>query len=273
MKFTHKECPLHSPLKVGNKTLHTREWIEIQDGERLVDLAPLPGLHTEDLEESLRDFKAGVFSTPSALFAKEAFELLPFQEEESLVNKLDFIDTDIDPLTYFEKWNKLEVVKLKLGRNPIKEEIIWLNKLLTNNNKKVSFRLDANRSLTLEEFNIFLNSIPLDDIQYFEEPLKDATLYNRIKNDKFSIALDENIALRDSIKVADYLVIKPTFNLSLKETLLGLERALISIIISSSFDPPNNLKLLHYLGSKTSQACGLDTLKYFNLEQIISTPL
>ena len=68
-------CNFKKPIKVGSKTLATREWIEVSNGKITVDLAPLPGLHLETLEESLQDFKNATYKTPSALFVKEVFVL------------------------------------------------------------------------------------------------------------------------------------------------------------------------------------------------------
>jgi O-succinylbenzoate synthase len=273
MKFIHKSCPLFTNLKVGTKTLKSREWIEIHTNGKIVDLAPLPGLHLESLEEALHDFKSGNFKTPSALFAKEVLEIEIDEKSTPKINRLDFIDLDADPLSYYHKWNDNEVVKLKIARNDLKAEEKWLKSLLQSNHKNISFRLDANRSLSIEEFNKLIQNIPLESIQYFEEPLQDIHKYNDISIDNISIALDENISYRSSINLAKFLVIKPTFNLSVKDTLIELKENQFSIIISSAFDPPNNMKHLEQLASKTPLACGLDTLKYFDLEHTTSSLL
>lgn len=274
LKFTHYECPLLSPLQIGQKSLESREWIEVESSGYKVDLAPLPGLHRETLEEAFEDFKAAHFKTSSALFAKEALDLKLPLGKKSQVNLLDYIDLTKTPTSYVEKWRGHRSLKLKIGRNNLKSESKWLRELMHLLPRDLKLRLDGNLQFEAEELITYLEELNLEKVEYLEEPLRNLGQWEKVyKELKVPLALDENIAKRyDTVGVTS-LVVKPTFNLSLKDTIKEIEKEEFSITISSSFDPPNNLKILHALGNTTENFAGLDTLKYFNLEMLKSSPL
>jgi O-succinylbenzoate synthase len=274
MKFFKYECPLTNPISINGITIHKREWIEIESNEKKVALAPLPGLHTESLEESYKDFIDKTFKTPSALFAKQALELDINSPREVSINKLDFLDPNKPIYDYYKQWKDKDIVKLKIGRNPLEIENKILKDLLAKNNKSIEFRLDANKSLSLSDLSALLEEVDLKSIQYLEEPLKDINEWSRYeRRNEIALALDENVPNRSKYNEAQYLVVKPTYNLSLEETLKEIELENFKVVISSSFDPIVNIEILKKLSSLTNQSAGLDTLKYFDLSNIKKYPL
>ncbi|OUR94202.1 hypothetical protein A9Q84_18030 [Halobacteriovorax marinus] len=275
LKFTHFKCPLIKPISVGDVILNSREWIEIDSGYYKVDLAPLPGLHRETLMESFADFKShNTPKTPSALFAKEAMSLKVELGAKSKINLLDFIDLAISPNDYLLSWKDQESVKLKIGRNDLSLEAKWLKEITSKISNKLKLRLDGNLQFKSLELIEYLKNIDSSKIEYLEEPLSDLSEWPSVfKQINIPLALDENIDRRTTTPGVVNIVVKPTFNLSLENTLREIREENFQITISSSFDPPNNLAILHALGSLTKGHSGLDTLKYFNLEELISSPL
>ncbi|WP_127716090.1 hypothetical protein [Halobacteriovorax sp. HLS] len=277
MKFSICHCPLKNTITVGEVVISERKWIEIDLEEigKKVDLAPLPGLHQESLEEALEDFHRKVSITPSAQFAKDVIRKDFFNNtDRSKINKLDYIDLTQDPKSYLNKWSKGDIIKLKIGRNSLEQEKKWLDYLFELDLTSIKFRLDANRSLTAEQLDYLLQGIDPKHIEYLEEPLIDIEHWSCSKaSEKFELALDENISKRNLIESCKFLVVKPTYNLSLADTIDEIEKAYFKVIISSSFDPPNNIDILHRLGNLSGTSCGLDTLKYFDLAMIKKRPL
>ena len=274
MKFTKKSCQLISPIQVGEKLLTQRDWIEVKSAEMTCALAPLPGLHSETLEESYTDFISNRFSTPSALFVKEAFDQNLFSCDEVKENKLSYIDLSLSPTDFLYKYNENDVVKLKVNRGDLKLEKKWLLELFRSNKKNILFRLDANRSLTLTQLDFLVSGLDHSMIEYLEEPLKHLAEWELAsQNISIPLALDENIKERESISNVSTLVVKPSFNLSISETIKEIERRKYKITISSSFDPPENMATLKYLAKMSGCYAGLDTLKYLDLATIKNSPL
>ncbi len=277
MTFTYSKgvCKLNSPITIGSEVINERHWIEVSNGVLKVDLAPLPGLHIESLEESLKDFKSQKFLTPSALFVKECFDIFTsIMSVEVDSNSLQFIDLEQNPSSIASSLEENQIYKIKIGRNDLYKESSWLKDFIKNLPKNTQLRLDGNRNFTAATLNSYLDLMDLEKIQYLEEPLKDVMSWTELeRRDELSLALDENIALRRSLDFAKYLVAKPTFNISLRETLRELALENQEVIVSNAFDPPNNINILKMIASEGDQVCGLDTLKYFNLDSLKVSPL
>lgn len=273
--FKRGSCKLLRPIVIGKETIHKREWIQVTKDGLSVDLAPLPGLHQESLTESLNDFIAKRYRTPSALFVKEAFELFTeVQEVDVQSNKLLYINLSDDPENVAKSLEDKMTYKVKIGRANLESEKEWLNTLINNLKNGISLRLDGNLSFSLEDLNEYFSSLDLKKIQYVEEPLTDVTQWPKLDRAcELKLALDENISLRRELDYASYIVAKPTWNISLKDTLKELAVENQGVIISSAFEPPNNIKLLKMLAGESEYVCGLDTLNFFDLESLNISPL
>ncbi|WP_372652973.1 hypothetical protein [Halobacteriovorax sp.] len=265
--FSEFQCPLTTSIQVGNKTISNRRWIEVSNSKIKVDLAPLPGLHTESLEESLEDFKAETFNTPSALFVKECFEIFTSTQETQVEsNDLFYIDLNLDPSKVAKDLSS-SIYKIKIGRNKLAEESIWLKEFINSVPEGIKLRLDGNRSFSLDSLNKYLHGIDFKKVQYLEEPLQNVMEWTSLERfNELDLAIDESINRRRELDFAKYIVAKPTFNISLKDTLKELALENQEVIISNSFDPPNNIKILKMIAAEGEHICGLDTLKYFCLE-------
>ncbi|WP_417335075.1 enolase C-terminal domain-like protein [Halobacteriovorax marinus] len=272
--YRRGSCPLRREIKIGNEIIHEREWIEIDNGIIKVDLAPLPGLHQETLKESYLDFKNAEYKTPSALFAKECFDFFTGVEDiEIKSNKLLYIDLSNDPKESANACQVNTIYKVKIGRGDLDLERKWLKIFLENLNESIEIRLDGNMSFTAEQLNTYLEDLKLDRVQYIEEPLVNATEWQLIKRShELEFALDENIGHRRDFHFAKYIIVKPTWNLSLRNTLKELALENQEVVISSAFEPPNNMKILKMLAAEGDQVPGLDTLEYFNLDRLNISP-
>ncbi len=84
-----------------------------------------------------------------------------------------------------------ETVKVKVGRIPEETEINQIRNLAGRMGKQIKLRLDGNRSLEPDALDRYSRALKGLEIEYFEEPLEDASLYGKIKH---RIALDESAA-------------------------------------------------------------------------------
>ncbi len=268
-------CNLKNPIKVGDITIETREWIEVSNGNFSVDLAPLPGLHQESLPESFIDFTSKKFKTPSALFVREVFDIFTDVEEvQAESNKLLYIDLAKSPKEISSRLVQDGIYKIKIGRDDLSLESLWLKELLSNLSEGISVRLDGNMAFAAKDLNRYLEKLDLTRVQYIEEPLTDVRDWKTLdRRNELKLALDENISLRRELDFANYLVAKPTWNISLRDTLKELALENQEVIISSAFEPPNNLKILNMIAREGDQVAGLDTLKFFDLESLKVSPL
>ncbi|CAL1329095.1 o-succinylbenzoate synthase [Candidatus Providencia siddallii] len=173
-----------------------------------------------------------------------------------------------------------KIVKIKINNNKILKTSNLIN-LLFETIPKLNLRIDANRSLTFNEANTFINNINVQYrgyIDFIEEPCK--TYEESIqfaKNTGINIALDESIREVNFKLKSDFgvttIIIKPTLIGSLsycrdlikKIHLLGLN-AVISSSFESSFGLTQLSRIAYWLTPNTIP--GLDTIMY-NDSQLI----
>ena len=211
-RFAVTSVRMPYPLPVG-KGLPTRLIAFVEVNGCVAEISPLPGLHTESLEESLCDLKTGTLKTPTAQFAHSVLQAQARKDvwvkgdvNRPLPRMNGLVVGAVDDLVNHE------VIKVKIGRNP-HEDVQRLQKILRQS-PNCRLRLDGNRLLSLDQVLAVVESIPLDRIEYVEEPLIDFTQLPELAK-VVPVALDESLHDPAASRHADasgtwFHVIKPT---------------------------------------------------------------
>lgn len=276
--------PFRQPLMFKGERLASREGLLVTINGQWGEIAPLPGFSTETLAEAKAESLASLTAIqhgekamptlPSVQFGFDCAQrnwpanlptpLPPYPllqgEPRALVATLDNIVAD---------WGALPParLKLKVARYAMEEELALINRLASwlPTTKLI---LDANGGWTREEAQRFCRCLPLDHIDYLEEPC--AAFADSIavaEATGVSIALDETLSRGNAWNYHPQLkalVIKPTLIGSLSACQALIQRAQacnLRIVISSSFESDLSLGLLARLASEwaPNEPPGLDT--------------
>jgi O-succinylbenzoate synthase len=211
------EIPFTAPVTVRGVLLARREGLllRLKYGEHLAfgEIAPLPGLHTESLDEALRTLEA-FFPELSRLNRntsderKHLFDKVTLPPsvatgiELALIN-LEAVETGSLPLFpgFFQPASTIPVnallagdpqtvldraaqryaegfraFKLKVRKGHLDDAVACIRAFHNAFGEKAELRLDANQSLDFDEAVAFGKALPAGCISYIEEPLKDAAL-------------------------------------------------------------------------------------------------
>jgi O-succinylbenzoate synthase len=172
-------------------------------------------------------------------------------------------------------------VKVKIGRHNVHDEAACVRALWKRWNGDVSIRLDANRAWTVAEANTFAEGIRGVEIEYLEEPLREADqLHQWAVATGVPVALDETTREMTPVQLAEQtfasaFVIKPTL-IGFSQTLrLAREVAPVGVdlVISSAYESGVGLTGLAMLAASIGDhdiPAGLDT--YRRLETDIVQP-
>ena len=301
------------PLKIGNELLFERPlyYLEYRD-KILSELSPLKGLHSEPLEKSLvilEKFLKQHFET--ILKAREKKEIIKknqytpffgilknsntskniptsviFAIESLIINLIDQNSYPNVPLCGLDfqgdlnavnDLSQFKFVKVKIGRENEKIEKEKIQRLLEKPDRFL--RLDGNKKFDLKKLISLLNDLPLDRIQYLEDPFinnEELIKYDRYNCSYPPISLDESII--NGINKNNLIQLKKVRFATLKPNLVGgitttnklardLTKNNISCILSSSFESEIGLKVINNMHLQFAELytipAGLDTLKFF----------
>jgi o-succinylbenzoate synthase len=235
------------------------------------ELAPLEHFHHIRRQDCLDEF-IDFINNPNSLterhsvtqFAIDTLALHSTQQRIISINAL------MDPLqqTYNDSVKGWNCIKIKLGRQPIDKDIQFFNALLEKIPQQLRLRIDTNQRWSVDDFHQFIESVPLKQIDYFEDPLTDPKQYINFNN--VPIALDESIQSEYFEELLNYnhiigCVIKPTVIGGLeaaKKQISLLESLGKKAIISSTFESSIGLWAISSLVNN-DDAHGLGTLPWF----------
>jgi O-succinylbenzoate synthase len=194
------------------------------------------------------------------------------------VNGLFFPDESeksIDEQYALLKMGGYNTIKVKVGRIPEEAEIRQIRLLGEKMEGKIKLRLDGNRSLDHETLDRYSSSLEGLEIEYFEEPMKNSSLYRKVK---YNIALDESVAdfindmdmesrrLPGSVKA---LVLKASWLKGLHglfRTIDAANSAGRKAVLSSSFNTGAGISALALAGTRLDAELetphGFDTYRY-----------
>ncbi len=189
-----------------------------------------------------------------------------------------------DPLREAEEMIQkgMRVVKLKVGRSGLDEDIKMIQAVNQRIEGKAVLRLDANQKWDLNKAVLLGHEIGCAAVEYIEEPFQNSSQYEEFfMKTTIPVALDETVLKLDfnqikSLSGVDFLIIKPTILGGIVKTwdlMSQCQRVGLQTVISSSFESSLGLSALVNLAAcdRIGHACGLDTLKWFK-EDIMKTP-
>lgn len=171
-----------------------------------------------------------------------------------------------------------DIIKIKIGRASLKEEITKIKNLL-HHCPKIKIRFDSN-ALASTQLEEYFTSIPEDNIEYFEDPYLDHGLYQSTRlpfalDVQFGQYIDDRGVLipNEVLRKAKAVVVKPSLvgGLGLSLSLIQqLKKSYphIKAVISSSYETESalgySLALSHFSNTTLNSAAhGLDTLRFF----------
>ena len=276
--------PFRQPLTFKGNRLASREGLLVAINGQWGEIAPLPGFSMETLAEAeaeslacLAAIKRGEKATPALPSVQFGFDCAQRQWPAHLPAPLPpyplLQGAPTELMTTLEtivtSWGALPPsrLKLKVARFALEEELALIKQLATRL-PATQLILDANGGWTREEGERFCARLPLDHIDYLEEPCADlADTLAVAEATGVSIALDETLtrgAPWNDHPQLKALVIKPTLmgSLSVCEALVHRARAgNLRVVISSSFESDLGLGQLARLASEwaPSEPPGLDT--------------
>lgn len=287
------------------------------NGETVSELSPLKGLHTESLEQAFSQLKTLLpilekdilhngktlrpknlkstylfFGTLHDHFEKiekagikinQLFPSVVFSIECMILNLVDKKEYPLLPicqLDFHEKvdnkpFNEAPCIKIKIGRDAIESEQKRIHDYLKI--KGVQLRLDGNNLFLYDDLIKFLEDIPIENIQYIEDPFlnkNELNKYNRefLKGNLPPISLDNIINPEFvSLECIQFATLKPNLigGISKSNQMANaFKKHHIKSVISSSFETEvgiNNLNKMHLQFPGTYfQPPGLDTIRYFS---------
>ncbi|MCP5206223.1 MAG: o-succinylbenzoate synthase [Hahellaceae bacterium] len=299
--------PLRSPLYLNGDWAKTREGLILrlsdEQGEGLGEAAPLPGFSPETIVQAAESLQALALANTRLLTwnvdamdaradasvcasARWAFdcarqELLAAQPMygKKLIETCHLLQPDeqIDAVIRNLKTKPVRVLKVKVGRASLDEDIDLLNRLFIALPESV-FRLDANRAWTLSQATKFCQSVDWTRIEFLEEPcqtLADSLRLNCVTPVK--LALDESLrephnALADS-EIAAFIVkpgIHPGGWRGFQQVLAEAKSRGAKVVISSSYQSSLGISQLAALATTYTPESmpGLDTLSVFSHDVI-----
>ena len=175
--------------------------------------------------------------------------------------------------------------KLKVGRQPLQEDIELVREVKVLIGDECILRIDANRAWEIEQALVFAEGLAGVKIDYVEEPVKTLTLFRQLTSEpgmSLPLAIDESLMQLTPRDLSSLASIKAVV---LKPTLFGIEKTMQFArsasnmgaipVISSAFESGVGLGILAQIASSLSRGdvpAGLDTLDWF-VEDLLVHPL
>ncbi|MGI2258445.1 o-succinylbenzoate synthase [Shewanella sp. GXUN23E] len=241
----------------------------IRQKQRPIPLLYIPDLSAQDLTAQNEAARSETAQSADAI-SQRAFNERAISQKVAahIAERVSALSPDV------------QQVKVKVGQLPMAQEIALIHQILAAN-PKLKLRLDANRAFTLEQALDFCACLPLDAIEYIEEPCQDPA-----DNIELHQALGILYALDESLNDPDYrfepapglcaLVIKPMLTGSLyrlSELILTADAHGVRSVLSSALESSLGINDIRTLAAwlTPTESPGVDTLGAFT--QALIAPL
>ncbi|MFI5391421.1 MAG: enolase C-terminal domain-like protein [Bacteriovoracales bacterium] len=189
-----------------------------------------------------------------------------------------------DPKELVENWKRkgFKTIKIKIGNLPINEELNLIWGIFKEAKNSLKIRLDGNQKFSGEDFFFFAKNLPVEFVDYIEDPIKDIKLLEKIHEEtKLSFAFEESL-IKGNFKKEKYLkawIIKPSIFGGLSKSIQIIDKAhdqgLIAVI-SSAYESKMGLKQLTSLATYQNRFqktdCGLNTFDNFIDDDSLENP-
>lgn len=276
--------PFGQPLVFRGRVMPEREGLLLRIGDSWGEIAPLPGLSRETLDEAqqeailcLKSRKQGRNLAPQLPSVQFGFDCAlrnwPKQMHAPHSPYLLLLGSPEEIVWGWREWlyEYPSKAKLKVARYAMRDEIAMIRELC-HLAPKLKLILDANQGWTREEAWTFMSHLNPANLEYVEDP---CARFEDVKavaaHTGIPVALDELLstdASWENFPQLKALIIKPTLIGSLARCQAMVEKARelgLKVILSSCFESQLGNRLLAQLSSEWApeQAPGLDTLRYF----------
>lgn len=240
-------------------------------GKRYTELSPLEDFHGVSLESCWKQFlnhiNGAIKDSPRHSVTQMAIDILDLPQQVPAQIPLNAL-VDLRYIPNMETLKTFKCIKIKMGRQPTDIEINLFFELLGKLPSDTIFRIDANRSWTMEKLKDVVRELPKDRIEYFEEPLINPQDYFSLAD--VPIAIDESILSpisQELLKLANVMavVLKPSVIGGIKSTIeyvKDIKRMNKKAILSSTFESSIGLWAISSLAD-SDNFHGLDTLRWF----------
>ncbi|GIU29764.1 o-succinylbenzoate synthase [Shewanella schlegeliana] len=311
---------LDKPLPVGKQRIEQRSGLvlvaQTEERQEWVEISPLCGVDNQGeiitgfSQESLEEVSQQLLTILPQLQQQPIDCLLEHAEQSTqpslayglslmhakLMGKLDghSLTARTVPLIYRQADEPLSLVasrvnalpettlavKVKVAQDSLEDELQLIHQILAIR-PKLKLRLDANRGFSLEQAIEFAACVPLESIEYIEEPCQ-----NPQDNCTFYQAIEMPWALDESLNHPDYqfemlpglraLLIKPTLFGSLEKLQQLIDTAAehgVRTILSSSLEASLGIEAISRLAQifTPDETPGIDTLGAFNQDLLVSS--
>ncbi len=266
------------PLNINGEKVKSRSGIIIEESKQLAEIPYIPHLHIgskEELYDQVQKWQKG--ETLKQIFPHFSFALSQLELCQSGSIKKSKLQ-EIKLQGYLNKENpdfsqNLSVYKIKINPQNLSLDILSLQHLFEKAPTNTLFRLDANRTFTLNSFYSYWEKIKKyrEKIDYFEEPLSNYREYHHLESLGVPYALDESTALYlkgNTSFSPKALVLKPSLFGDLRVIQSTLSKLEIPIIISSTYESSIGLLGSYWLAQFYPQMVhGLDTAKLHQTQE------
>ena len=290
--------PLRRPLTVQHHETTTREGLILQlIGDNgaigLGEAAPLPGLHTETLEDAAAQLQAWCESNqakpPSQNDTAPAYPSTVAFAISNALSQLGASTTPPDSIAVYsaglvngsidecldqalaQAKAGARAIKVKVGRRPLEQDKQLIRTLRSALDADIEIRADANRAWRLGEAESF--AAVQDCISFVEEPLQDPTgLPALCEKTGMSVALDESVLdqpdLKETVGV-NAVVLKPTLLGRINSTIAWIKWAQQNdkrAIISATFESDVGQRAIARIAAQLpNEVHGLGTWAWFEV--------
>lgn len=306
VKLRTVEIPLVMPITVKGHKIRTRRIAVIEaidTGGRigLGEIAPLPYLHKETLQEAVIQFReiqseikknkipGDIYPTVANALETALFDLsvkqngftVPADNRFLKVNGLLVCgtkDSDVALSELIE--NGFTSIKVKVGVDSLDEDIQLVRRLSHIARGKADLRIDANRRWSFDDAIKFSAESDCDVIEYIEEPLNDISLLPRLAEvSRIPVALDETLVEKgleyaNQIQRVKAWILKPSVLGGLAKTQAYVKYAInnsITPVISAAFPTSISIRAYAFFAAEMAlggTAHGFDTLKFLKTDTI-----
>jgi len=275
--------PLTQAIEIRGHRMEAREGLLLKWGKNWGEIAPLPGLSRETLEEAsaeaivcLKSAKQGRHLAPQLPSVQFGFDCARRNWPKSLKSPhspyILLLGSPEEIVWGWREWlyDYPTKAKIKVGRYPMRDEIAMIRELCRLA-PKLKLILDANQGWSREEAWTFMSHLNPANLEYVEDPCASFEDVRTVAGHTgIPVALDELLSTElpwENFSQLKGLVIKPTLIGSLDKCKALVERghALgIKVILSSCYESQVGNRLLTQLAGEWApeQAPGLDTLRY-----------
>lgn len=238
------ELPLRAPFPAGGESIRVRRGAILRVEERgrvgYGEMAPLPGLSRESLEDALDGLKEATASGSLPMASSAAFALSCAEATRDHEGRFGFgrpehsgigvngvfAGSASEARAAIERGDLagFRTVKVKVGLGKVAEDAELIAAMLDGLEPSTRLRLDGNRRLTLTAAVRMVKRLDAERIEYMEEPLRNPMeLPELSRRTGISMAIDESLREpehREALVGApgiDVQVIKPSLLGALEE--------------------------------------------------------